>query len=169
MAASVRFWHNVIGLNLIVELNNHATDRKSAAIYSVDVHLPDGNIFRPDVSVFTDPNLIGKDGKIHGAPELCVEILSPSTAKNDLGIKMTLYARNGVKEYWIVNPISKDILVYKLSDGHYLLDDVYHDYDQAELDSLSAPERAEVKDKIPVGIFPEALVDVHQIFRSPFD
>ena len=82
---------------------------------------------------------------------------------------MTLYARNGVKEYWIVNPISKDILVYKLSDGHYLLDDVYHDYTQAELDSLSAPERAEVKDKIPVGIFPEALVDVRQIFRSPFD
>ena len=41
MAASVRFLHNVIGLNLIVELNNHATDRKSAAIYSVDVHLPD--------------------------------------------------------------------------------------------------------------------------------
>ena len=67
MAASVRFWHNVIGLNLIVELNNHATDRKSAAIYSVDVHLPDGNIFRSDVSVFTDPNLIGKDGKTAGA------------------------------------------------------------------------------------------------------
>ena len=169
MAASARFNHNVIGFYLAMELKMCAVGHKIAVVYDVDVHLPDGNIFRPDVSVVTDHNLIGADDKIHGVPELVVEVLSPSTAKNDLGIKMTLYARNGVKEYWIVYPREKSIHVYKLSDGHYLLDDVYYDYTQAELDSLSAPERAEVKDKIPVGIFPEALVDVRQIFRSPFD
>ena len=168
LAATSRIDHNVITFKLIAEFSRYE-EIKFAAIYSVDVFLPDGNILRPDVCVFTDPNLIGDDGKIHGVPELCVEVLSPSTAKNDLGIKMMLYARNGVKEYWIVYPREKIINVYKLSDGYYVLDGVYHSYDKAEFDDLTDSERAEVKDKIQVVIFPELIIDVNRIFRSPFD
>ena len=169
MAASARFDHNVIGFYVAIELKMCAAGHKIAVVYDVDVYLPDGNVFRPDVSVISDPALIGEDGKIHGVPELVVEILSRSTMKNDLGIKKNIYARNGVKEYWIVYPREKSISVYKLSGAAYVLDEIYVSYTQAELETLSDAERAEVKDKIPIGIFPEALVDVNRIFQSPFD
>lgn len=47
------------------------------------------------------------DDAIYGAPDLVVEVLPPSTTKNDRGPKMRHYAEAGVKEYWIVTPIGK--------------------------------------------------------------
>ena len=84
---------------------------------------------------------------------------------NDLGIKMTLYARNGVKEYWIIDPKSKNIFVYKLQDGYYTFDKAYHGYTRVELNELNENERAEINTKIPVGIFPEFSIDINRIFR----
>ena len=77
------------------------------------MYLPDGNVLRPDLCIVSDPSAIGDDDKIHGVPDLCIEVLSRSTAKNDLGKKMTLYARNGVKEHWIIYPHDKVVNVYK--------------------------------------------------------
>ena len=52
-----------------------------------------------------------------GAPDLVVEILSPSTAHRDRGIKLDLYARCGVREYWIVDPVEDVIDVWRFGDG----------------------------------------------------
>ncbi len=169
MAASARFNHNMIGTNILFAFLQYSVKHKMGTVYDVDVYLPDGNLFRPDIYIISDPALFGEDGKIHGVPELVVEVLSRSTMKNDLGIKKNIYARNGVKEYWIVYPRDKTVSVYKLSGAAYVLDEIYVSYTQSELETLSDAERAEVKTKIPVGIFPEALVDVDRIFRSPFD
>ena len=65
-------------------------------------------ILQPDLLVLCDKNKLDKRG-ILGAPELIVEILSPSTLKYDLGKKMELYLAYGVKEYWIVDPNAKTI------------------------------------------------------------
>ena len=167
MAASARGGHNIIAAKIFSAFDAYFIRNNigAVAIPDVDVYLPDGNLFRPDLCVICESAKFDDDGKIHGVPELCVEVLSPSTAKNDLGIKMTIYARNGVKEYWIVYPREKIINVYKLSDGYYVLDGVYHSYDKAEFDDLTDAERAEVKDKIQVGIFPELFVDVDRIFK----
>ena len=56
---------------------------------------------------------------IQGVPDLLVEILSPSTAANDRRVKLSLYERFGVPEYWIVDPETETVQVFRLSDGRY--------------------------------------------------
>ena len=57
--------------------------------------------------------------KVEGAPDLVIEILSPSTAYYDLKEKFKVYARHGVKEYWIVDPNDKSIEVYEGKEGKF--------------------------------------------------
>ena len=52
---------------------------------------------------------------VRGAPDLVVEILSPTTESRDRGIKLKTYARFGVREYWIVDPVAQAIEVYRLT------------------------------------------------------
>lgn len=55
-----------------------------------------------------------------GAPDLIVEILSPSTAAKDLKVKRTLYEQHGVKEYWLLHPTDTIAMLYTLmKDGQY--------------------------------------------------
>ena len=69
----------------------------------------------PDLSVVCDSNKIDKHG-CKGAPDLVIEILSPSTRRHDRLIKIGLYQRAGVREYWIVDPENKAVQVF-LQDG----------------------------------------------------
>ncbi|QEC52093.1 putative restriction endonuclease [Anseongella ginsenosidimutans] len=71
----------------------------------VDVYLNEEHVFQPDILFISNRRLpvINKKG-IFGAPDLIVEILSPSTAKYDRGQKKDIYERCGVSEYWLVDP-----------------------------------------------------------------
>ncbi len=87
-----------------------------------DVLLPKGDesddevdtVVQPDISVFCDRSKITKRGA-RGAPDLLVEILSPSTSKKDMNDKYSLYESRGVREYWIVDPSALSIWVYRLA------------------------------------------------------
>ena len=92
-----------------------------------DVRLPGGfkvdgdvdTVVQPDISVFCDETKLDDRGG-NGAPDLIVEILSPSTASKDLKEKFFLYERVGVKEYWIVDPANKTLTAFILrEDGKY--------------------------------------------------
>lgn len=72
-------------------------------------------VFEPDISVICDKNKLDDHG-CKGAPDMVVEILSPSTAKHDLLFKMLQYQQAGVKEYWIIDPANKTVQVF-LNDG----------------------------------------------------
>ena len=69
------------------------------------------NVYIPDLFVICDKKKITKRG-IEGAPELVVEIVSESTSQNDYLLKYGNYMRHGVREYWLVNPRTKQIIVY---------------------------------------------------------
>jgi len=73
------------------------------------------NFLEPDLVVVCDPEKIKEDG-CHGAPDLIIEITSESTRKRDYGTKMLKYRTAGVKEYWIVDPQKKTVLVYWYED-----------------------------------------------------
>ena len=75
------------------------------------------NVVQPDLSVICNPiKLIDKG--CYGAPDLIIEILSPSTSKKDLNEKFQLYEKHGVQEYWIIDPGNKYIQVFHLqSEG----------------------------------------------------
>lgn len=68
---------------------------------------------QPDILVVYDSDKIG-DKNIYGAPDLIVEVLSPSTARNDRLIKFNSYEKAGVKEYWIVDPYNMTVEIYSL-------------------------------------------------------
>ena len=88
-----------------------------------EVRLDDDNVFEPDVLYIQADNLAitQKDEKrIIGAPNLVVEVLSPSTAKVDRQEKYQAYEKHGVNEYWIVDPVYEVIEVWHLQDtGRY--------------------------------------------------
>ena len=139
---------------------NYIDDKMiDAVVYgdNTDVYLSKEEHYRPDVSVVCNPEIINNGKYVNGAPDLIVEVLSPSTMKNDVGIKKYAYEKNGVKEYWIVDPWSKRIEVYHLIDGKYIIDDVYKiaDYDDNE---------DEIKTLIKVSIFEDLVVDINKIF-----
>jgi len=68
-------------------------------------------VVQPDICIICDKTKLDERGCI-GAPDLIVEILSPSTTKKDLNDKYRLYEENLVKEYWVVNPDAKSIEVF---------------------------------------------------------
>ena len=65
--------------------------------------------------------LVDLDRVIHDPPDLCVEVISPSTEDRDRGRKMQMFARFGVPEYWIVDPRLRRIEVYRLEREAYAL------------------------------------------------
>ena len=79
--------------------------------------------FVPDMMVVCDRDKIRNDG-VHGAPDLVVEVLSPRTAYRDWGYRMELYAKGGVREYWLVSPAEESVEVYLPEEGRFALRDV---------------------------------------------
>lgn len=76
-------------------------------------------VVQPDLSVFCDRSKLTSAGAT-GAPDLAVEILSPSTALKDQGEKRVLYERHRVREYWVINPANETAMIYVLgADGKF--------------------------------------------------
>ena len=82
----------------------------------------DDTVVQPDLVVVCDPEKLGEEG-CRGAPDLVVEILSPSNTVYEMERKLDLYREALVKEYWIVNPRKKLINIYSMKDGEYYLKD----------------------------------------------
>lgn len=76
------------------------------------------NIVQPDISVICDKSKLTDNG-CTGSPDMIVEVVSPNNPSTDYVKKLNLYENYKVKEYWIVNPIKKNIYVYTLGDSGY--------------------------------------------------
>lgn len=79
-----------------------------------------GRVVQPDVFwVAADGACVDQGSHYAGPPDLVVEVLSPSNTENDRVTKFDLYEREGVREYWIVNPTENYLEVYALAEGTY--------------------------------------------------
>ncbi len=91
-----------------------------------DVRLPDHDeadeevvtVVQPDLVVVCDKGKLDERG-CRGAPDWIIEVLSPSTAAHDQILKLALYERHGVKEYWLAHPADRIVTIYWLEDGQY--------------------------------------------------
>ncbi len=170
MSPSPNIGHGSIVSNLAWTIGGYLRKNKLGFFFgdNMDVHLPDGNLFRPDFTVICAENveLVTKNigGTIHGVPDMVVEVLSKSTRNRDLGIKKDAYESNGVREYWIVDPWSTTIFTYILRDGKFEMGGEYIHYTQVEFELLDEDEKAEVKYEVPVTIFPDFKVKLTDIF-----
>jgi len=92
-------------------------------------------IVQPDISVICNKDKIGKRGCI-GAPDLIIEILSPSTSSKDQNIKHRLYEKSAVPEYWIVDPGNEYIRIFHLGkEGEYDFGTLFSMYDLRDKDT----------------------------------
>ena len=175
MAASPNWGHVNITANLIGTIGVYARINKLgvAVADNFDVHFPDGSLFRPDFIFVSSANeklfLDNESTTLHGVPDMVAEIFSRSTMKRDMGIKKDTYERNGVKEYWIINPWSRSIEVYLLREGKYFLDEVYHNCSEDELNEMTDEERAAVKFEMPVNVLDGFKVKIKNIFNWYFE
>lgn len=131
------------------------------------VYLTDKDKFVPDVMVVCDRSKIKPDG-VHGAPDLVVEVLSPSTAKNDRTHKKNVYERCGVPEYWLVSPVEKFIEVYWLDDGKYVLHDVYALRPDWVLEQMTDDERSAVVREFKCHLYDDLTIRLEDIFSDFF-
>lgn len=112
-----------------------------------DVELAPDTVVQPDVIVVLNANLgIITPSRIVGAPDLVVEVASPSTAGYDRREKQDAYARAGVREYWVVDPNAQTVELLLLSDGTYRSQGIFRG--QAIL-----PTRVAEKLPVPVARF----------------
>ena len=107
----------------------------------------DRTMVQPDIIVLCDKSKAIKRG-IYGAPDFVVEILSPSTGRKDAIIKLRKYKESGVREYWMVDPDRKRIVVYDWDNG-------------------GIPKVYGFDAKVPVGIFDgECEIDFAEIYEQ---
>ncbi len=108
-------------------------------------------VVQPDLVIICDLNKLDDRG-VKGAPDLVVEIISPSTAKRDINTKFELYQRHGVKEYWIMYPNDRTLLVYRLTDDA----------------RYASPEVFGEGDTVPVPLLGDFAVDMGKVFTGLF-
>lgn len=98
----------------------------------------DDTVVQPDLVIICDSSKISGTG-CNGAPDMVIEILSPASIERDILIKFRLYKEAGVREYWIVDPERKTVLVYVLENGRYVVSD-YSETDTAPVHVLDGCE-----------------------------
>lgn len=145
MAAPSRI-HQKVSMELSRQLANFL-EGKTCEVYpapfAVRLFEQDGEepkqvdtIVEPDISVICDQNKLDQYG-CKGAPDLVIEVLSPSTQRHDQLVKLNLYQEAGVREYWIVDPESKTVRVMLLASDHTLrIHEVYTPKDIAKVHVL---------------------------------
>jgi Uma2 family endonuclease len=126
--------HQRIVGNIFILLSAYvkANSLGMVAIAPVPVRLWPGKIREPDVMVVLPEHLERVQEQFLHPPDLVVEVLSPSTKETDLKEKYREYAQAGIAEYWIVDPESRSVAVYRLDEEQYTLAGEYRGADQIE-------------------------------------
>ena len=128
MASAPRIIHQRTERKLVTLLDTFVEQNGLGEIFyaPTDVVLSDTDVVQPDILFVSNAraHIITEDN-IRGAPNLVIEILSPSTAQRDRTLKRALYAKHGVQEYWLVDTDARTIAVLTLADHGFELAVVY--------------------------------------------
>ena len=150
--------HQLISGELFAQLHAYLKGKKCKAIqapFAVRLFEQDGDsldgvdtVVEPDITVVCDRDKLDSKG-CKGAPDMVVEILSPSTQRHDRLTKFNLYQRAGVREYWIVDPANQAVQSFVLEDGRY-----------------SVKEFGTVGDKMKVNALEDCVIDLSEVFPA---
>ncbi len=149
MAPAPDLSHQDIAGEIYRQLANSLQDNPCRAfIAPVDVRLPEADeadeqvdtVVQPDVLVVCESSRLDRRG-VRGAPDLVVEVLSPSTASHDHVRKRRVYERAGVREYWLVHPVDRMVTIYRLEAAEY-----------------GKPQVQELAGETPVGVLPGVVI-----------
>lgn len=158
LMSSPKILHQEIVGEIYVQLRNYLKGKKCKAFVSpLDVCLSgvknpnkEYNVVQPDVLVVCDENKLTKDMGIQGAPDLVIEVLSPSTRRHDTYRKFNLYQQYGVKEYWIIDTEAEVIYQYILNEKN-----IY-----------TLPKTYEITEDIKVNILKNCIISLKDIIEN---
>ncbi len=122
MSPAPSYYHQQVILKLSSQLFAYALRVKSGECIQspIDVFFDNINVLQPDIVFITSENLeIMQEGKIKGTPDLIIEVLSPGNKKHDIEKKKIVYEKFGVKEYFIVDPETKETITWYLKNKKY--------------------------------------------------
>jgi len=147
---SPTFKHQEVSRNLLLILHYHIKKNNLGKIVAapMDVILEDTTVAQPDIIFISKEKyrFVTKRG-IECAPDLLVEILSPSSKRYDRVSKMQIYGKHSVTWYWIVDPDSSTVEEYRIEKGNYVLAGTYQKSD------TFAPE-----------LFPDLKIELSQVW-----
>ena len=126
MSAAARPLHQRVITRLAFFLEGYLEESKLGTAFAapIDVLLPEklGDPVQPDIVVIRRESLpVVGELNIQGAPDLVMEVLSPSYPSHDRSLKHELYAEAGVPEYWIIDPLERTVEIHVLRAGSYIL------------------------------------------------
>lgn len=160
--------HTYVADNILNIFKNHLKGKPCIPFGDgVLVYLTDKDKFVPDVMVVCDRSKIKPDG-VHGAPDLVVEVLSPSTASRDRTYKKDVYERCSVPEYWIVSPADKFIEVYWLDGDKYVLRDICTLPADWEMERMTDREKADIVTEFKCRLYDDLTIRLEDIFSDFF-
>ena len=153
MSPSPGFTHQRTLGELLTAFSNYLAGRQCIALAApLDVRLnadaDDDTVVQPDMLVVSDRSKIDKGG-IRGAPDLVIEILSPSSRAYDNYLKLNRYLKAGVRECWIVDPVENIVRVYQKNAAGKTMVEEYSE-----------------QDTVTVGIFPDLRISLAGIFAD---
>lgn len=159
LMASPGFNHQVVVNEISWHFNNYFKEKSCRSLTApLDIRLygfaskfeENPNIVQPDVIVICDENRVNEDNKYEGIPTLIVEVLSPTTISKDMVIKLNLYMKSGVSEYWIVDIENKRIIQYSFTQ-------------EREIESFDTPKEG---DTIKSTYFKGLEIELKDIFSG---
>jgi Uma2 family endonuclease len=156
LQAAPTWQYQAVLLELARQFANYLQD-KSCRVFTApfDLRIPEANekdeettnVVQPDIIIICDNSGLKKTG-YYGVPELIIEVVSPSTGQKDKIEKFNLYEKAGVKEYWIVEPDEKVVMVFTLEEGRY-----------------GRPQMYSEEDKVKVSIFDNLVIELKPVFE----
>lgn len=122
MSPSPSTRHQRLSLDLATTLNSFTKQHRLGQVFMapfdvVLVYERPATVLQPDILFVAKDNPVLTPANVRGAPDLAIELLSPSTAKLDMGRKRALYAEHGVKEFWVIPYEFDRIEVRQLGEG----------------------------------------------------
>ena len=144
--------HGVISRKIVQAMSNFLDETNNNGFLvdaPMDVAFDEGNVLQPDILYISEERIPENiKERIEVAPDLVIEILSPSNAYYDLRQKKDIYEKFGVKEYIIIDPILQNADLYVLKDGAYYLH-----------------QKAQKDENLNSIVLPGLLLDLNKIFR----
>ena len=124
--------HQIVSANLLTDMTVHTRLNKLGRVIPapMDVIFTQHDTIQPDILFLSNERLqlIG-DKKIDGAPDLVVEILSPSNNAKEMSYKKSVYEFSGVREYWVINLTKKTLTQYENVEGEFFMRRVFKETD----------------------------------------
>jgi len=145
--------HQKLSGRLYIQIAAFLKDRKCEVYYApFDVRLNadtlDNTVVQPDLIIVCDHSILN-DAGCKGAPDMAIEILSPSTSRYDRTLKFDTYLKAGIKEYWVIDPETNTLAVHLLKNGSYIIS-AYTDENEA----------------VPVSILKGCVINLTEVFEE---